>query len=210
MVHCFETLKLQPSSIKALVAGVQFHLRCVDPSAGSLLGSPVVHLLMNGLRKQRPEKRDKRLPITLPILHKLVSALRLGCFGVYVNALLETVFLTAFYGFLRCGECTTRCAAFDPSRDLTMSDLIMGSGVFTIVLKHSKTDTTCKGTPIVIGQTNCAFCPFSSMCRYRSCRPRATPDEPLFAGDAVGKAMRSLGGSLEEPPRLLRRCPHLR
>ena len=189
MVHCFESRKLQPSSVKALVAGIQFHVRCADPSACSLLGNPSIRLLMKCLQKQRPERKDKRLPITLPVLHMLVSALRQGCFGLYVDALLETVFLTAFYGFLRCGEYTTRCATFDPARDLTMSDLSMGSGLYTIVLKYSKTDVTCKGTPIVIGQTNSAFCPLSSMHRYLSYRPRATPDEPLFASDKVGKAM---------------------
>ena len=150
MVHCFESRKLQPSSIKALVAGVQFHVRWADLLACSLLGSPFMRLLMNGLRKQRPERKDKRLPITLPLLHKLVSALRQGYFGLYVDTLLETV-PHSVLRFLRCSKYTTRYATFDPSSDLTMSDLSTGSGMFTIVLKHSKTDVTCKGTPIVIG-----------------------------------------------------------
>ena len=168
MVHCFESRKLQLSSIKAMVAGVQFHVRCADPSACSLLGSPSISLLMNGLRKQRPERKAKHLPLTLPLLHKLVFTLRQGCFGLYVDTLLKTVFLRAFYGFLRCGKYTTRCATFEPSRNLTMSDLSMVIWMFTIVLKHSKTDVTCKGTPIVIGQTKCAFCEIGrASCRER-------------------------------------------
>ena len=121
IVHCFESRKLHPSSIKALVSGIPFYVRCSEPSACSLLGNPSIRLLMNGLRKQRPETKDKRLPITLPLLHTLVSNLRQGCFGPYVDTLLESVFFTAFYGFLRCGEFTTRCATFDPCRDLTMA-----------------------------------------------------------------------------------------
>ncbi|XP_046891922.1 uncharacterized protein LOC124477894 [Hypomesus transpacificus] len=103
-VHCFESQKLHPSSIKALVSGIQFNVRCSEPSACSLLGNPSIRLLMNGLRKQRPETKDKRLPITLPLLHTLVSNLRQGCFGPYVDTLLESVFFTAFYGFLRRGD----------------------------------------------------------------------------------------------------------
>ena len=188
IVHCFESQKLHPSSIKALVSGIQFNVRCSEPSACSLLGNPSIRLLMNGLRKQRPETKDKRLPITLPLLHTLVSNLRQGCFGPYVDTLLESVFFTAFYGFLRCGEFTSRCATFDPCRDLTLSDVSVASDMFTVVLKHSKTDVACRGTPIVIARTNCVFCPLSSMSRYLLCRPRATPSEPLFVTDE-GKAM---------------------
>ena len=33
ITHCFVSRKMQPGSIKALLAGIQFHLRCMDPNA---------------------------------------------------------------------------------------------------------------------------------------------------------------------------------
>ena len=110
---------MQPSSIKGLVAGIQFHLRCLDPSTISLLGNPSVRLLLNGLQKEKMI----RLPFTLTLLKKLITYLRGGCFGQYTDLLLETVFLTAFYGFLRGGEFTTRTGSFDPLHDLTIADV---------------------------------------------------------------------------------------
>ena len=76
IVHCFTSRKLQPSTIKATVAGIQFHLRFLDPSVPSLFGNPSVRLLFNGLRKERPQSKDRRLPITFSILHKLVQGSR--------------------------------------------------------------------------------------------------------------------------------------
>lgn len=54
IVHCFESKKLQASSIKALVSGIQFLLRCLVPEMQSLLKNPSVILLLNGLKKESP------------------------------------------------------------------------------------------------------------------------------------------------------------
>lgn len=104
IVHCFEDRKLQPSSIKSTVAGIQFHLRCLDPSASSILENPSIRLFLNGLKKQSPQGNDKRLPFTLPLVKKIISQLRDGCFGPYTDQLLETVILTAFFASLSGGE----------------------------------------------------------------------------------------------------------
>ena len=73
--------------------------------------------------RKRNLKAMIRLPFTLTLLKKLITSLRGGCFGQYTDLLLETVFLTAFYGFLRGGEFTTRTGSFDPSHDLTIADV---------------------------------------------------------------------------------------
>ena len=188
IVHCFESRKMQPSSIKACVAGIQFHLRCADPSVCSLLGNPAIRLLFNGLNKEHPAIKDKRLPLTLPLVHKLVAHLRQGCFGRYLDALLETVFLTAFYGFLRCGEFTSNSERFDPLHDLSISDVTVDAHMYSITLKHSKSDREGKGVNVIISQTKTAFCPLSSMTQYLEKRPLARQDEPLFLTDK-GKSM---------------------
>lgn len=111
---CLYCSLLQPSSVKGLVAGIQFHLRCLDPSTISLLENPSICLLLNGIKREKPQDKDSRLPLTLPLLKTLITQLRNGCFGSYTDILLETVLLTAFYGFLRGGEFTTRTDHFDP------------------------------------------------------------------------------------------------
>ena len=183
IVHCLKSRKMQPSSIKASVAGIQFHLRCADPSVCNLLGNPSIRLLFNGLKKEHPGSNDKRLSFSLPLVHKLLSHLRQGCFASYADLLLEAIFFTAFYGFLRYGEFTTSSDSFDPSHDLTISDITVDAHTYSIHLKHSKTDREGKGSTIVISLTNTTFCPLSSMTLYLQRHPRARQDEPLILTD---------------------------
>lgn len=93
IVHCFESCKMQPLSIKSMIAGIQFHLQCLDPSTISLLENSSIRLLLNGLKKEKPKGNDQRLPLTLPLLKKLISRLREGCFGIYSDMILESVLL---------------------------------------------------------------------------------------------------------------------
>ncbi|KAL1268649.1 hypothetical protein QQF64_034012 [Cirrhinus molitorella] len=99
IVHCFESRRMQPSSIKCMVAGIQFHLRCLDPSCLSLLENPSIRLLLNGLKREKPQGKDPRLPFSLTLLQKLITRLREGCFGSYSDLLLESVLLTLFTVF---------------------------------------------------------------------------------------------------------------
>lgn len=61
LVHCFKSRKMQPSSIKGLLAGVQFHLCCLDPSTISLLEYKFIKLLLNGFKREKPQGNDIRL-----------------------------------------------------------------------------------------------------------------------------------------------------
>lgn len=191
IVHCFQSRKMQPSSIKASVAGIQFHLRCADPSISNLLGHPSIRLLFQGLNKEQPRSQDKRLPFSLTLIHKMVTHLRQGCFGAYTDSLLEALFFTAFYGFLRCSEFTTSSDSFNPLLDPTISDITIKANMYSIHLKHSKTDKEGKGSTVTITQTNSAFCPLSSMIRYLQQRPHSNPNEPLFLTDKGRPASRS-------------------
>ncbi|KAG5281822.1 hypothetical protein AALO_G00049190 [Alosa alosa] len=171
---------MQPSSIKITVAGIQFHLRCLDPSVTSILENPSIRLLLNGLKKESPRGNDKCLPFTLPLVNTIISRLREGCFGPYTDQMLETVILTAFFGFLRGGEISSRTCFFDPNHDLTISDVSINDHHFTLFLKHSKSDRNSEGVVVYISESNTVFCPLSSMLTYLRSRPRAGPQEPLF------------------------------
>lgn len=180
IVHCFESRNMQPSSIKSTIAGIQFHLRCTDPSTIGLLENLSIRLLLNGLKKQNPQGNDCRLPMTPSLLQTIISRLREGCFCHYSDLLMETMLLTAFYGFLRGGEFCTRTIDFNPAHHLTISDVGFHSHYFTLFLKHSKADRDGNGACIYVSETNDGFCPLSSMSAYMRSRPGAGQLEPLF------------------------------
>lgn len=179
MVYCVNSHKLQTPSIKATLVGIQFHLHCLDPSAPSLFKAPAICLLLNGIAKTSPPSKDKRLPITLPILHNMLHQLRRGIFKQYTNTLLGTVF-TAFYWFLRCREFAGKSLLFNPTLEITTADITMYRNHFSLFLKHSKTDKFNKGSHIVLFRINSAFCPFSPMSWFLKTRRNTAPHGPLF------------------------------
>lgn len=54
------------------------------------------------------QRKDTRLPITVPILQKLLSALEHTVSQYPIKLLYHAVFLLAFHGFLRLGEITVK------------------------------------------------------------------------------------------------------
>ena len=147
---------------------------------------------------------------TLDILNRLVCSLRAGRFHPYFNILLETVFLTAFYGFMRStGSCVLRvhafygftrstglrvyaflrsCAnaytsstqTFSPTRGLAFADVTFSARHFSIFLKRSKSDSLGAGVTIIISRINNSLCPYASMLLYLKLRQRTPPESPLF------------------------------
>ena len=214
IVHSFESRKLKVPSIKALISGIQFHLRCQDPTVPSILSNPAIQLLINGIKKEQIQGNDHRLPITISVLHTMVGKLRSGLFSRYIDTMLEAVILLAFYAFLRCGEYTAKSLAFKPQHDLCFSDLTMECSHYSILLKQSKTDKFSEGTPVVVARTNSLFCPFNSMLRYLAARPMSAPNDPLFITDAglpmtrnwFGMKLREICQSCGLPP--ARYTPH--
>lgn len=152
---------------------------------------PCVWLLLNGLKKACPSGNDKRMPLTISLVRKLVLRLRKGCFSPFFDSMLEAVLLMALYGFLRCGEYTTKSLHFNPQHDLTFSDLITEEHMYSILLKHSKTDRSGKGIHVIIAKTKTIFCPFSSMMKYMLLRPITHPSSPLFIVDGCKPMTRS-------------------
>ena len=140
IMQCREQRKMRVGSIKGYLSGIQFHMRCLDPTVCGLLGNPSVKLLLDGMRKGSSSLPDKRLPFSLHTLHLLVTHLRGGIFGPYNDLLLEAVFLAAFYGFMRCGEFTACSEVFNSAHDLTVSDLSFQGDHFSLFPRLSKSD----------------------------------------------------------------------
>lgn len=71
--------------ITSQISGIQFNLRCLDPSVCSLLGHPTIRLLLNDIKKEVPKVNKKCFPLA-SFVYKFVVKLRQGCFNVYLCA----------------------------------------------------------------------------------------------------------------------------
>lgn len=123
VVNCFDSQTLKIATIRKLLAGIQFHAWFYNPTYPSIFSTPTIRLLLKGIEKSAQKTPDKRLPITLSLLHRLVFSLSNGSFCEYINILLEAVFLSAFYGFMRSGEFASDSKLFNPAGGLSLSDL---------------------------------------------------------------------------------------
>ncbi|XP_053388406.1 uncharacterized protein LOC128551535 [Mercenaria mercenaria] len=125
---------------------------------------------------------DKRLPITIEMLHKLLESVDKVCTGLFMKVMLKAMYLLAFHACLRIGEFTSNkgAPAIISYSDLTFKDFQNGLPTLMEVrisnFKHSK------GRSVVIAITakkeNKLFCPVSNMWHYVSLR--GPVDGPLF------------------------------
>ena len=90
-----------PSSISSHISAISYVHKILgqsDPSDSFLVRKVVQGCHHSGLNK------DSRLPITGPILHKLVQGLPSAVPNLHYRVLLKSIFLLAFNAFLRLGE----------------------------------------------------------------------------------------------------------
>ena len=84
-------------------------LRGMPDPMTSFLVAKFLHGLSNVNASQ-----DVRLPITRPILHRMLRALSVMGFSLYKTTLLRAFFLTMFDAFLPIGEATSKSPASSP------------------------------------------------------------------------------------------------
>lgn len=132
----------------------------------------IVRKLLKGCHKLLPSQ-DARLPITLSIMHKILSALVFTVPNASNRVLLQSLFLLCFNAFLRLGEVVTKKVS-DKDRVLQVQDItFMGDknnpSAVQLVLRYHKSQK--KNDPIIISiETNPVsnFCPVQYLYRYRS------------------------------------------
>ena len=86
---------------------------------------------------------DCRLPITFPLLKRLICVLPSICKSSYEVIMFKSSFLLAFFGFLRVGEFTCVNKKCDNSRVIAVKDITFDglncSSMF-VNIRYSKTD----------------------------------------------------------------------
>ena len=148
--HCASQLHLSSQTIKGYMSGISFHYLLSSKNTSPLTysnGLPFrkLDMVLKGIKRTCGGNGGKREPITLDMLCKFIKVLKNGLYGHYVDTMLAAVFCVAFFGFLRCGEFTTKSDTFDPSMGLCIDDLkIEENRSLTLHLKASKTDVLKK------------------------------------------------------------------
>ncbi|XP_057175830.1 uncharacterized protein LOC130545391 [Triplophysa rosa] len=113
---------LQASSIKGYMSGVQFFHKLIFNSPSAAIASSQTSMLIKGIQRTLPAHPDARQPITLDILTRCISTLHKGYHSKHVDRTLDTMFILAFFGFLRCSEISIT-SIFNPLIHPTVSDL---------------------------------------------------------------------------------------
>lgn len=176
VTYCFNSLKLSHATIKLYLCGIRFY--CLLLGIPSPFDNQVcdcgatmqrLRLVLKGVKRCSRNKSPTRLPITKPILDAICTCLRRGLFSPFLDLMLETVCVVAFYAFLRCAEFTCR-SSFDPSVNLCIGDLSFQDDHVILTLKQSKADPFRKGVEIKLYCIGKATCPMCLLSRYLAAR----------------------------------------
>lgn len=173
--------KFAPSTITTYVSAVGFYHKLqgwADPTNDFLVSK-----LLEGCRRLRPLS-DTRLPMSIPILVQITQSLPAVCTSTFEACLFKTVFVCAFFGFMRVGELAADSRHRVQPSVLTAADVqFCQSGErgqsFLFSFKHAK-NNQC-GPPQVIRlvqSDNAAICPVLALREFLSVRPATAG--PLF------------------------------
>jgi hypothetical protein len=140
--------KVSPGTIRGYISG----LRSLHTDTGlsdAAFDAPMVDRVFRGIRRTIGERdRRKRLPITLPILVRILRALRSIPMSPADLRCLSAAYALAYVGGLRCGEVTYD--SFDPSRHLSRVHVRDLGTYMVILLPTSKTDPFRRGVEVVV------------------------------------------------------------
>ena len=152
-----------------------------DPSTSFFISN-----LIQGIKKQKPSI-DSRLPITLPILHKLVDAVDKVCIHPFYKALYKAMYLVAFHAFLRVGEMTSDVANND-NHCLQYRDVVVDKQGCVINFQSYKHSVPGTITQFDIQRQGGHICPVYQLESYY--RVRGNVMGPVFInidGSLVGR-----------------------
>ncbi|XP_070539681.1 uncharacterized protein [Ptychodera flava] len=192
IVHCATHLHLKYSTIKVYLAGIRHHyiMAGLPNPLTSTNNQPHLRLqyTLRGIQRLQGPSSRPRLPITFDILRQLCSLLRSTVYGPYLDLLLESAFVLAFFGFLRCSEFTCSGRSFNPAYNLCVRDLNVQTDTqgypdaLSVNIKASKTDQMRRGFKLRLFATKSTICPVTTIHRFLRVRRQmcSSPQEPLF------------------------------
>lgn len=193
-------LKYAPGTVATYVSAVGYLHKLnglVDPTSNFL-----VQRALRGMQRLAPA-HDTRLPITHHILGKLIHALTSCSTVAYKTVMFRSMFLLAFFAFLRVGEITLANAKSDSMHNIvTFQQLYFdqcGRSV-TIVFQHYKHSNGRRVAVKVFPQIHMSYCPIAALTEYITLRgtapgflyqwPSGTPVTRAEFTDILNKCLR--------------------
>ncbi|KAE8281680.1 hypothetical protein D5F01_LYC20679 [Larimichthys crocea] len=125
---------------------------------------------------------------------RCIITLRKGYLSISTDKVLESMFLLAFFGFLRCSEFAASTPLYDPSRHASLSDIsVLSSDTLIYFLKRSKTNQSGQPQPVYLFRLNSPLSPYEPVLNYINSRLacQASPLDPLFISETGRVATRS-------------------
>ncbi|KAK0142945.1 hypothetical protein N1851_018939 [Merluccius polli] len=186
-------LKIKSTTIQAYISGINFFTKLSAAAPCQATSHSYITMLIKGLRKTEVHTAPKRSPLTSDLLILCIRTLRSGYSSPYVDKVLESMFLLAFFGFLRCSEFTVSTSKYNPSCHASISDIsIQSTDTLIYHLKCSKTNQSGLPQPIYLFRLDSYISPFEPIQEYTNSRlaSRASPQDPLFVTETGQVATR--------------------
>lgn len=189
------------STARSYLSGIGY--RCKILGVSDTTQCFLVKKLILGMSRSGSEG-DKRLPITIDLLQRVIRVLPAVCSSNFEAVLFASAFTVAYFGFFRIGELVVD-SSFKLNHALDISNVKFGEQdkVLEVLLPHSKTDQTAKGCVIALSAVSSLVCPVTLMKAYLAIRPKVQgPLYRHFSGAVVTryqfssvlkKALKALG-----------------
>ncbi|MCG8033306.1 MAG: hypothetical protein JAZ03_14155, partial [Candidatus Thiodiazotropha taylori] len=121
VTYCVNHLHLQYSTIKLYLCGIRYnYLVKTRDTIFETSALPRLQAALTGIKRLQGKPTSSKKPITRQVLEKIISCLATGLFDSYTSLMLKAAMITAFFGFLRCGEFTINQddneSAFEPAK----------------------------------------------------------------------------------------------
>ena len=173
----FVSAEIKPSSIVSHISAISYvHKMCS-------VSDPTQHFLVRKILKGAQnigKSPDCRMPITKPILLKLLAALQHTVTDKNNRLLLKAIFLTAFHGFFRLGELVVRSNSMT-KKVVQRNDISIEDGRnLQIILRHFKHMRNNQPLSISISaSTSKEICQVRALLSYIACFKHSSG--PLFS-----------------------------
>ena len=171
--------KLAFSTITSYLAAISYvhKLRGFRDPTKSFL----IQKLLTALSRQRPA--DVRLPVTRPVLHKLIQSLSFTNSSAFQRSLFSAMYLVAFYGLFRIGELAIKSTRLASSvvqfSDLTFLSRKGHPHMAKITISVYKHNSNNRPFDILLAaEESQPYCPVTALIQY--CKVRGDRPGPLF------------------------------
>lgn len=115
------------------------------------------------------KRRDRRIPVSLELLTKIVTSLHLICNSNY-EALLFSAAFSLFFALLRVGEITADSRSNDGVHTLRAGDISFKDNYMHVTIRSSKADQHGEQVTLILSKQEKGLCPIKAMNQFLDIR----------------------------------------